>query len=269
MDHLNQIADYRLRIKPLSCSQGVAAARNAGVDEAKGLWIAFLDDDDQWLPGKLDTQLGTAQQSTCQDPVISCRLIKRSETGDVVLPRRLPTPDEPISDYLLRRSRLFGGEGLVQTSTILTSKTLMQQVPFREGVRRHEDLEWLLRASTRDGTVVQFVLSAEPLVIWYKEQQRETVGTSKDRRFSLSWIRENRQLVTPRAYASFLLTCLSANAVRQGDRSAFWSLLNDAFRHGSPSALDLFVFIGIWLIPRRARERISDMIGGRRSSIHS
>ena len=181
----------------------------------------------------------------------------------MVLPRRLPAPGEPISDYLFRRTRLFGGEGLVQTSTILTTKFLLQQVPFLSGLRRHQDLDWLLRASMRHGTKVQFVARAEPLVIWYKEQQRETVSTNKDWRASLSWIQQNRHLVTPHAYGSFLLTWLSANAVEQRDRSAFWPLLKDAFRYGAPSALDMGVFVGIWLMPRGPRERLSDIVASR------
>ena len=168
-----------------------------------------------------------------------------------------------MSDYLFRRTRLYGGEGLVQTSTILTTKFLLQQVPFRAGLRRHVDLDCLLRASMRNGTKVQFVAQAEPLVIWYREQQRETVSTSKDWRYSLSWIQQNRHLVTSHAYGSFLLTWLSANAVQQGDQSALWPLLKDAFRHGSPCALDVCVFIGIWLMPRGPRERLSDIVASR------
>ena len=39
-------------------NRGVSAARNTGVRESQGEWIAFLDSDDHWLPKKIETQRG-------------------------------------------------------------------------------------------------------------------------------------------------------------------------------------------------------------------
>jgi len=254
---LAALNELRLLVKPLPHNVGLGEARNVGVDAARGRWIALLDDHDEWLPDKLDIQLCTVQHSTFQDPIVSCRFIKRSETADVVLPRRLPVLDEPMSEYLFRRTRWFGGEGVVLPSAILTTKNLLQRVRFRAEFRRHEDLGWLLRASRLSGVKLQFVATAEPLVIWNKEEQRQTLSTSKGWRFSFWWAQESRLLMTPQAYASFLLTWVSANAIEQGDRSAFWPLLKEAFRYGTPGILDGIVFLGIWLIPQELRRWVA------------
>jgi glycosyltransferase involved in cell wall biosynthesis len=57
---LRELHDSRVRVIFNSGSNGVAAARNAGIAAARGDWIAFLDDDDLWSPIKLRAQLDRA-----------------------------------------------------------------------------------------------------------------------------------------------------------------------------------------------------------------
>ncbi len=54
------IENYRnplLRLISFETNQGAQAARNRGVMEAKGDWIAFQDADDEWSPNKLEEQI--------------------------------------------------------------------------------------------------------------------------------------------------------------------------------------------------------------------
>jgi glycosyltransferase involved in cell wall biosynthesis len=55
--------DPRIRLIRHDERRGVAAARNTGVANARGGWVAFLDDDDRWAPTKLRTQLGAAESA--------------------------------------------------------------------------------------------------------------------------------------------------------------------------------------------------------------
>jgi len=124
-------------------NQGAAAARNFGAARARGEWLAFLDDDDLWLPGKLERQLALAQHAPDAGMIHTDFLVlenDRTRLGDRVLPReRIP------SGWVGRELFL---ENFVLTSSVLMRRDLFARLGgFDTGLRRIEDYELWLRAA--------------------------------------------------------------------------------------------------------------------------
>lgn len=259
---LAQIDDPRLRVIELQTNQGSCATRNAGIEAAQATWVAFLDDDDEWMPQKLQLQLQAAQNSQYQFPVVTCYLRVVTPQGEAIWPRRIPKPGEALSEYLFVRNTVFQGEGLIQTSTIFTAKALLEKIPFLTSVRRHDDWDWLLRVATQPGAGVEFV--PEVLSVWYLEKNRPSISRASKWQLSFYWIQANLHLVTPRAYSSFLLAEVGARAARDRAWDAFLPLLWEALRWGKPQPLDICIYCGMWLISPASREWLRNLLTRRR-----
>jgi glycosyltransferase involved in cell wall biosynthesis len=245
---LRAFAHPRVRVIALPAPVGGSDARNAGVQAARGEWIAFLDDDDQWLSNKIERQLAMLPP-TDGDPILSCRFLARTEAGDRVWPERLPQPSEPLCEYLLTRPGIGRSDGFVATPTILTHRSLLCRVPFRSGLKKHQDWDWILRA-TREGARVFFC----PEVL-ARCDMRTPASTSRraDWRLSLRWIQDNAPLVTRRAYAGFITTHVAWQAAAQREWRAFLPLLSEAWRHGTPRPVDLLRYLEFWIVPAATR----------------
>jgi len=268
---LAQIADPRLTVHVLPENVGPAAACNAGVARARAQWIALLDDDDEFFPQKLEMQLSAARRSSHRYPIVLCRIIGRDKSGDRIWPRRVPQPSEPISEWLFCRKSLFFGEGLVQSDMVFASQELFRKVPLAGDLREHDDIDWALRAVAVPGAGLEFPTTAEPLAVWHLDEDRPRMSLVTDWRYSLSWAHARRHLVTPRAYAAFLLTWVGSDVARQGLKQAFWPLLQAALLQGQPAVMDLLIYLGHWALPESVKRRLAALFarrhaGGQRES---
>lgn len=259
VDAVSRIADPRVRIVPRRSRGGGGAARNSGVQAARARWIAFLDDDDWWEPGKLETQIPVAAASRFVHPVVASRIVADRGSGPKpAWPRRLPAPDEPLGDYLFVRRSAFWGEALVHPSTLLVDRALLEAAPFREDILVHEDYEWLLRALRVPGAGLEFLPQA--LATWSVDAGRWRASRDRDWRDSLEWGRLVRPLLSRRAYAAFLLTFVGAHAARVRSFEGLWRLPLEAVRSGRPRLRDVLMFAGFWVVPESLRDRLAARI---------
>jgi glycosyltransferase involved in cell wall biosynthesis len=258
---LAAIGDARLRVLVQPAKGGAPNARNVGARTARGRWTAMLDDDDEWLPHKLEVQLKLAHSARAATPIVASRLINRTPRAESVMPRRLPEADEPICEYLTVRRGLFYGDGFIQTSTILAPTELFHRVPFTVGLRRQQELDWTLRAVRHED--VELIVAPEPLVIWHQDEDRERISLEMPWRQQLEWLRESRELFTPRAYAAFTMSVLSSMAATTRSPRVFRELLREARSYGRPGAIDYLTFLQIWGIPPQVRRGLRDKVLGR------
>jgi hypothetical protein len=248
------IRDSRVRALGLKENVGSANARNIGVQHARGKWVAFLDDDDEWLPQKIEKQLACARRLNRDNLIVSCRVIGRTPHGEYIWPRRFPKSGEPLNEYLFTRNSWFRGEGQIAASAILAERKLLLSVPFTSGMSHNDDTDWYVRIGVRDDVAVEFV--DEPLAVWNLEQSRPCVSKQNDWRRTHAWLKSIRSLITPRAYSGFIATQLAGEAGRQHAWTAFFFLLNDMFSCGKPKPIDLAIYLGNWAMPEALRSPI-------------
>jgi glycosyltransferase involved in cell wall biosynthesis len=256
IDALNLIADPRLIVMKLPTNIGPAGARNTGVKAASGTWIAFLDDDDQWLPLKLERQLEVAYRSIHVSPIVSCRFIAHTSNGEFIWPTRLPLANASISEYLFIRESLFLGEAFIVTPTILAKKELLEKIPFSPTLPRHEDLDWLVRVSQESNVGLEFVSEPMAIVNMMYSKKRQSLSNINDWKYSLNWIRSVSKLISPQAYAGFMIAVVGPTASIERDWQAFLPILWETLTVGKPRVLDIFLYVLMWIVPQEFRQKL-------------
>jgi glycosyltransferase involved in cell wall biosynthesis len=138
------VGDTRVRVLRQD-GLGVSAARNFGAAQARSEWIGFLDSDDLWGPGFLETTLGFARANPAAGVVFTnCLSVRESAPW-----LRLPFTEPRLIDDYLGLVIANRGRGM-QTSSVLVKRELLLEVGgFPVGVRRGQDVDTWLRLALR------------------------------------------------------------------------------------------------------------------------
>jgi glycosyltransferase involved in cell wall biosynthesis len=136
------IGDDRIQMVGHETPQGVSAARNRGVTEATGEWIAFIDDDDLWAPDKLPRQLEAARRTN--KTWVYSGVVNVNDRLRVVSGAPPPSPDRMVE--LLPHYNAMPGGG---SNVAVRKDTLTAAGPFDSRLHNTEDWEMWLRLASR------------------------------------------------------------------------------------------------------------------------
>lgn len=140
VEEVAKVTDPRIRLIHQS-NAGVSAARNRGIEEARGEFVAFLDADDEWNPDYLKTQYKLTQKYP-ECSVFACNY----EFKDA---------QEKVTPTIIRKLPFKGEDGILSnyfevancshpplwTSAVMVKKNAIQSIGgFPIGIKSGEDL---------------------------------------------------------------------------------------------------------------------------------
>ena len=251
---LRSIPDERIRIVSHQESVGGSQARNAGARASRGKYIALLDDDDEWLPTKLEKQVAAAESASGLALVV-CSFFLKTKSGQAVAPTRLPNAGEPISEYLFG----FPRHGF-QTSGFFCSRELFDLVPWRS-MKGLQDIDWFLRVTSQQGVRLEIV--PEPLCIYWTESEN-TITSKLDWKTCLEWGQKNRDLMTKKAYSSFIAkVCAQRAAKENASLKERAGLFRELVFRGVPSPTSIAMFFVYSILPYERRRNFANQLFSR------
>jgi glycosyltransferase involved in cell wall biosynthesis len=134
--------DERIRFIRHDTNKGGSAARNTGILASKCDYIAFLDDDDEWLPDKLRKQMEILVASPPEVGCVYTGCLDVDKASGKVIRQRIPTKRGNLSRELLIENCVGG------TSAMLLKKVCLQRVGlFDENLPRSQDYDLWIRIS--------------------------------------------------------------------------------------------------------------------------
>ena len=161
-------ADERIRLIRQE-NGGVSAARNRGIKEARSEYVAFLDADDEWKPGHLQTLVGLMEKYPQCGAYSTNYEFKRGDKVKPTILNKIPFEGEDgvLTNYFEVASC---SHPPVCSITICVKKSLLNEIGgFPVGIKSGEDLLTWARIAIR--TDWAYCLKATAVYCWDDEER--------------------------------------------------------------------------------------------------
>lgn len=219
----------KVRLHRLATRSGASVARNQGVMLARGDYVAFLDDDDLWMPEKTEMQLRAMrnaqeerERSGDTEEVAACICIAQDLGG---------TPDVPLGiEDIEARLRLSTPCG---TSALVAKRDMLLEEPFDPLLRRAEDWDLFVRLAKKRS----LVFTEEPLYLRRVGHDRITTEvlqqTPQELYASAAAAHKHRTWLGETAYRDRLANLLLSFVAKRDHKLSY---VASAIRHAGPRA---------------------------------
>jgi glycosyltransferase involved in cell wall biosynthesis len=137
---LRPLKDRRVRVVRNEVAQGVSEARNRGIEETSGNWVAFVDDDDLWAPDKLHHQIHALHET---GRLWAYAGSVKIDLRGAIVGGRPPHDPELVARHIKRWNLVSGG----CSSVIVDRSTLRSAGGFDQGLVNLADWDLWIRVA--------------------------------------------------------------------------------------------------------------------------
>lgn len=245
------LTDDRIRIIRQT-NRGGSAARNTGIDAARGQFIAFLDSDDVWLPHHLSQALDYLEQDhTSRVCTYTPVHVDRGSGINFKKPHRGLKEGEHISEYLM------SNRGFIPTITLVIPFEMANIVRYDEQLPSGQDYDFAIKLAAADA---QLIMLPEPGAIWKDQVGTGRISSGKYTNARLQWLERIRPLITQKAYLSDLGWPIAKYLSQDGHWFRAYKFYFRALFFGCYSPkMAIVVFLQI-LLRKKAYRAFSDLL---------
>ena len=206
-DVVKSIKDDRIRFIKHDKNRGSSVARNTGIKNAKGEYIAFLDSDVTWLKEKLEKQIKILESSPADVGVVFCGVQRMDYKTQ-----------KYTTQWIIRENvneKIFDGVGYApDTPTMFIRKSALLDVGFfDENIPYFEETELGIRLAKK----YKFILIDEFLIISTMNHEQNTSSPNINHNKGLEIIYEKHNDILTRSFCHNICNIIAGESIVKGD----------------------------------------------------